>query len=137
MKHTICFLFLLLLVGFEACKKEEPHDLIEGNGLKDTPPEKAYLKTMVIDNATGLPVSNATFKIETYGFSDTTVVNNWYTGYVGWGGDPRMPWGSRPHDSTDIYIDATLGTLSGRVKIRGWELRENDTLRAPDIYLVP
>ena len=48
-----------------------------------------------------------------------------------------MPWGHRPDDSTTIYFDATLDTLNGRVSIKAWQLRENDTLRLSDIYIAP
>jgi hypothetical protein len=150
MKHSICLLFLLLLVGFEACRKEEEPYKVQGNGLVNNPVSMAYIKTMVIDSATGLPVLNASFYITNrphfntdymYHFFgstvDTTVINNWYTGTIGWGGDPRMPWGQRPADSTDIYFDASLDSLYGYVKIKAWELRVNDTIRLPDIYIAP
>jgi hypothetical protein len=136
MKYPSCILVILFLACFAACEKEEPNGT-EGNGIVNSPVSKAYVKTMVIDSTTGLPVNNAVFRIHTPGYVDTMVVNNWYTGCVSWGGDPRMPWGRRPDDSTTITFDATLGALYGSASVKGWQLRVNDTLRLPDIYIAP
>ncbi|MCW3071830.1 MAG: hypothetical protein JWO44_1720 [Bacteroidetes bacterium] len=137
MNHKICFLFLLLLVGFEACKKEEEYRDQDGNGLVMLPYAHAYFRSVVVDSVTGVPVPGASIYMWSTPYTglggNSGVVTNGSGTFVtemSWGGDPR--YHHRPPDNADLYVQACSDSKYGFLKFKAGLLVENDTIDLPN-----
>lgn len=140
----MCFTLFVAVLFFSSCKKEEDlRDPKEGSGMFL---HYAYLKGFVFDSITGIPLDNVKvfesdwpFKDNTIAPIDSTGATGMYIRTVAW--YEGTPYGSgwqtgKPVDSADIFINAYAGNMCGFIKIKGWQLIENDTITLSNIYTV-
>ena len=140
----MCFTLLVSILLFSSCKKEE--DDCPKCGVVTT--HYAYVKGIVIDSTTGLPLPNAIVYSSRYVFSsgdssgpgiDTTDINGAYTRGIIWYVGRSLSSGllSRPEDSTDIYINSYSNNSCNFLKFKWGQLIENDTITLPTILAKP
>jgi hypothetical protein len=139
--------FLGIVVTYTSCKKEEDSGCTPMCGTVTA--HYAYVMGSVIDSLTGnpepqviiYPTSDYSSRVAVYNqFLDTADANGIYTATIRWysgnfyGGSYQD---GKPADSADIYIDAVGLNSSGLIKIKGYQLIENDTVPIAVLYVIP
>ena len=134
-------LFALSIFFLEACKKK---DSVSENYLSPDKTTHAYIKGIIYDSTTLLPVSNARFYLFESSISyypqlpyfptDSSRSDGKYLTSVVWGGRYAPP--ARPSDSTDIYIRAITSNKTGYVRFKAAALITSDTVTY-NVYIIP
>ena len=144
--RKVFLFFVLAATVISSCKKEEDSGDPDHGGNAST--HYAYVRGVILDSVTGNPIANANLYDSDGPFShgeviptDGSDVNGeyirkifWYVGDLDHNGTTVS---SKPSDSTDIYISAYSNNSCGFVKIKGWQIIENDTLVATNILFRP
>ena len=141
--EKVCLTLLVVVLFFSSCKKEDENQCPKGCGGVTT--HYAYVKGVVADSITGLPLPNAIVYSSYLAFSsgdssiDTTDVNGAYTKRIVWYVGRSLYSGllSRPEDSTDLYINSYSNNSCNFLKIKWGQLIENDTIALPTISVKP
>jgi hypothetical protein len=140
-------IFVFMLFGIVvSCKKNESND---PDDVTTATPHYAYVKGIVVDSATGIPMANAAIYANDWQFYESLgqyIINStdisgmytqqimWYVGDLNHNGTTVS---GRPDDSTDIFILAFRNEGYGFVKFKAAFLIENDTIILPAVYTKP
>lgn len=140
---------ILLFIGFviliSSCKKKDEETDPHAGSLVT---HYSYVKGIVIDSITGLPLPNAKVFCSSTPFTindsyspnaDSTDINGAYIIRMEWrtGYGYSSGYQYKPSDSTNHYVNSYSSNLSNFNNFKWWQLLENDTLTLPNLATRP
>jgi hypothetical protein len=123
MKNKIVYLFIISMVVVSSCKKEEQQPYSGGvqGGIVTT-----YIRGYVKDSATNLPLQGAII-------NNSSISTNVYGRYV-----CAITYNNNPkYCPPYTAIEAITNNKIGWINLATYYLIPNDTITAPNIYVIP